>query len=138
MRKFELTIKCILQARDQEEANNTADEILGVLIINYGNVMDVDGLRFDAVIMPQDYQEPVASRKVDPVPAGYPPDAPPHPWDEGLHIFPVDHPYRAVEDLYFEKAQRGEYHPETVKELEESLKQLPPPVEIPNPEEREA
>jgi hypothetical protein len=35
-----------------------------------------------------------------------PPGDPPHPWSEGLFIFPPDHPYRKIEEKYRAKYLR--------------------------------
>jgi hypothetical protein len=135
MRYYEFTIKGKLEAQDNEKADTFASELAATLVEYGGDLIDVESLRWDTAIMPQDYLEAPQSRAVDTVeaiearyeevPPEYPSDMPPHPWDEGLHIFPVDHPYRDLEDFFMRKEMGDEVRTEAA----EVLKQLPPPKE---------
>ena len=123
MRNFEFTLRGEIEAENQTQANEVCEAMLSELLGADSVVYDT--LTYNAAIMPKDYREPIASRAVDTVEAVEEYYGPQHPWDAGASIFPVDHPYRIVEDAIRDVAESSDIFPR--HQVQEALKQLPPP-----------
>lgn len=88
-------------------------------VANKMQEMGVNDVGYDARIMPREYfQDPPSVGFAEDVMGASP--SPPHPWDEGLSLFPEDHPLRAFEDLVRDRNDPNERRifQETAKRLE--------------------
>lgn len=114
MRHVLVTTRYVLAVPQDQESGLDAVMNTGVSVME-GKIREfargIQSIESDWQLMPMDYTRgmgadatPDPHVKNDATPSGFPPIPVVHPWDQGLWIFPEDHPLRPFE----ERAKAGD------------------------------
>lgn len=133
MRDYQVTYRAVVESSDDFDEAREEFEAATVGEINEDGTMGFSLGLMDVQQMPRAGRSRTLEAHMDHIQAGitgYPPDAPPHPWDDGKWIFPDDHPLARLERTAHNEAMAAP--PEDTARIKRATLELLPATEDDN------